>query len=63
VGYKRRINTMGNTKRLKSEFADSTSELLKIFNAIDKGRVVENLPRDFLRPAYQYTKAEVGEIK
>lgn len=54
---------MGNTKRLKSEFADSTSELLKIFNAIDKGRVIENLPRDFLRPAYQYTKAEVGEIK
>lgn len=54
---------MGNTKRLKSEVADPTSELAKIFHAIDKGRIVENFPRNSLRPAYQYTKAEVGGVK
>jgi hypothetical protein len=52
---------MGSASRLKKDHTDN--EVEKIFRLIDNGKLVNYRNIAFLRPAYQYTKAEVGEIK
>ena len=51
---------MGDRHRITKDFDDSS--FVKLLGDIDRNRVKHNLSHFFTRPAYQYTKAEVGAI-
>lgn len=52
---------MGNVSRLQKDYPET--ETLRIFRLLDQGRLTNNKTEAFMRPAYQHTKAEVGEVK
>ena len=52
---------MSMSKRPDKTFIDG--EVISIFWDIDNGGPFVELSMSFLRPAYQYTKAEVGGIR
>lgn len=51
---------MGNTRRISKEMHDA--EFYKLLR-INPANLPKNLKPDHIRPAYQYTKAEVGGIR
>ena len=52
---------MGNVSRLHKD--NPEIETLRIFSLIDRGKLPNKKTTAFTRPAYQHTKAEVGEVK
>ena len=51
---------MGDRNRICKEHLDP--EVVKVFSGIDSGKIKHNLSSFFVRPLYQYTKAEVGRV-
>lgn len=50
------MNSMGDAHRISKEYHDAEFE--KLLRHMDTGKIGHNLSEYFIRPAYQYTKAE-----